>query len=96
MAKEMPITVASREICKICYYVNTVGFVVADDIWSAVVPPEHQRGIVCLNCFTRLADTKMIQWDKGIRLFPVSLKTHLDGCGYGEKGSDLPRGRNYW
>ena len=68
---------ASREICKICYQVNAIGFNVPDDIWRAVVPPHLVNRIVCLNCFTRLADEKLIAWDEHIELFPVSMNSHI-------------------
>lgn len=69
----------TREICKICYQVNRVGFSVPDETWKAVVPESHQSGVVCLECFTRLGDEKMIHWDKNIEFWPVSLASHLEG-----------------
>jgi len=67
----------SREICKLCYHVNAVGFVVPNDTWEVVVPPHVQSAVVCLACFTRLADEKHIEWDRDIEFFPVSLVSHL-------------------
>ena len=62
----------SREICKICYHVNAVGFHVPDRIWEAIIPRKFQRGVVCLSCFTRLGDEKIVAWDDDIQFFPVS------------------------
>ena len=70
--------VATREICKMCYRINPVGFKVLDKIWREVVPPEFQHFVVCLSCFIRLADEMLIPWDDEIRFFPVSLVTHLE------------------
>ncbi len=67
----------SREICKICYKVNRVGFHVPDEIWRAVVPGQFGNSVVCLGCFMDLADEKLIPWDKAIVFHPVSLRTHL-------------------
>lgn len=67
----------SREICKLCYHVNAVGFAVPDEIWALVVPAHVRHLVVCLSCFTRLADEKQVQWDDDIEFFPVSLATHL-------------------
>ena len=67
----------TREICKLCWQINVVGFHVPDDVWTAVVPPEVRERIVCLPCFARLADEKLVPWDRDIALFPVSLATHL-------------------
>jgi len=63
---------ASREICKICFSPNSVGFTVPDDIWEAVISKEYNVNITCLRCFTRLADEKLIEWDKDIKFYPVS------------------------
>ena len=67
----------SREICKICYGVNAVGFSVPDDVWRAVVPQQFQSHVVCLRCFTRLADEKLIAWDDDMEFFPVSMVAHI-------------------
>lgn len=67
----------SREICKLCYRVNAVGFQVPDDVWMAVVPGKAAGLVVCLQCFTQFADEKLIPWDQRIEFFPVSMATHL-------------------
>lgn len=67
----------TREICKICYNVNRVGFSVPDSVWKEVVPSDFRDRVVCLECFTRLADEKMVEWDREIEFWPVSLATHL-------------------
>ena len=67
----------SREICKICYRANRVGFHVPDAVWSRVVPPHLVGRVVCLDCFTSLADEKLIPWDSDISFYPVSLAAHL-------------------
>ncbi len=67
---------SSREICKLCYHVNAVGFKVPDSTWRSVVPGRFWDDIVCLSCFTRLGDEKGVPWDERIEFFPVSLETH--------------------
>ena len=67
----------SREICKICYHIGGVGFMVPDEVWKLVVPPRLRDDVLCLGCFTRLADERLIPWDDHIEFFPVSLWTHL-------------------
>ena len=69
----------SREICKICYRANRVGFHVPDAVWGRVVPPHLVDHVVCLDCFTSLADEKLIDWSKDIEFSPVSLVSHLEG-----------------
>lgn len=71
--------IATREICKICYNVVRVGFNVPDEVWEGVVYKEHLTRVLCIDCFTKLADEKLIEWDTNIEFYPVSLKTHLQG-----------------
>ena len=65
-----------REICALCHEVSRVGFCVPNEIWRAAVHRYYQNAIICLRCFTRLADEKSIIWDKDIKLYPVSWVTH--------------------
>ena len=67
----------AREICKICYHNTAVGFSVPEDVWRAVVPPRLRDRVLCLACFTRLADEKLVRWEPHIEFYPVSLATHL-------------------
>ena len=67
----------SREICRICFRANPVGFTVPDEIWKAAIPPEHLSSVVCMSCFARLADEKLIPWDRDIEFYPVSMYSHL-------------------
>jgi len=67
----------SREICKACFEINRVGFSIPDDIWLVAVPAKLRDSILCLNCFTRFADERLIEWDRNIAFFPVSLATHI-------------------
>lgn len=68
-----------REICKLCWDVSRVGFRVPDDVWEAVVPGQVRNHVVCLSCFTRLADELGVRWDARIEFFPVSYATLCDG-----------------
>jgi len=67
-----------REICSLCNEVSRVGFYVSDEIWQAAMHRHDWNSIVCLRCFTRLADERGVQWDVGddIKFFPVSWITH--------------------
>lgn len=67
----------TREICKLCHQVNRVGFSVPDSIWNEVVPEYVRQSVVCLSCFTRMADETLVYWDRNIEFFPVSLATHI-------------------
>lgn len=67
-----------REICSECGRVSPVGFWVPDRVWSKVMPDDRQHDVMCIMCFARLADQKMVQWDEEIEFFPVSKKTHRE------------------
>jgi len=72
--------IATREICKICYKVNPVGFDVPNIVWHEVIPHQYRQDIICLSCFIHLADEKLISWDRDIKFYPVSLNSHLTEC----------------
>ena len=65
-----------REICSLCHEVSRVGFFVPDKVWELVVHRSQINDILCLRCFTRLADEKSVEWDKNIEFYPVSWVTH--------------------
>jgi len=65
----------SREICKACFRPSSVGFAVPDEVWAAVKPERLPGDVLCLQCFTTLADEQLIPWDRDIQFYPVSLAT---------------------
>lgn len=67
-----------REICTCCGRINHVGFTVPNVIWNEAVPAFFINSILCLQCFATFADESLIEWDKDIEFWPVSLKRHLD------------------
>jgi hypothetical protein len=67
----------TREICKACWRPSPVGFSVPDEVWNAVRHPNLPGNVLCIMCFAALADEQLIQWDKKIEFFPVSLASHL-------------------
>ncbi len=70
-----------REICSRCHEVNRVGFHVPDEIWRAAVHVSEVNSILCLRCFTQLADERGVQWDREVEFFPVSWITLQEGIG---------------
>ena len=66
-----------REICSLCHEVSRVGFGVPDEIWKLAVHISQINNIICLRCFTRLADERGVQWDNDIKFFPVSQISHI-------------------
>lgn len=73
---EGPVT---REVCSECDRLSRVGFHVPNEIWLQAIPVDRQEDIFCVACFTRFADRKYLAWDREIRFFPVSKKTHREG-----------------
>lgn len=78
---DMSVGKPHREICGLCHEISRVGFWVPNKVWAATVHEHFRESIICLRCFTRLADEKQVQWDAGIKFYPVSWITHttLDG-----------------
>ena len=70
-----------REICSLCHEVIRVMFWVSDEIWSLSVHQSQTNSLMCLRCFTRLADERQVQWDKAIKFYPVSQITQGDNNG---------------
>ena len=61
-----------REICSLCHEVSRVGFHVPDEVWKLSVHVSQQNNLICLRCFTRLADERGVRWDDDIKFYPVS------------------------
>lgn len=68
---------ATRECCKACNRISSVGFWVPNDIWLGAVPKHLQNAILCVACFVHHADERLIPWDHDIQFYPVSLRTHF-------------------
>jgi len=69
------IVIPTRERCQICGVYNPVGFYTPDAMWKEVCPPHYQNSIICLLCFTKAGDEKLLPWEEGLELYPVSLIT---------------------
>lgn len=68
-----------RPKCAACAHVLKVDYYVSDEkIWRETVKPYYRNSIICLNCFTRWADEKLLRWCKHIELYPRSLRSQLD------------------
>lgn len=72
-----PERIPHREICGLCHRVSPIGFHVPDEIWQEVVHHSRLQDIHCLTCFIERADEKLIDWDKHITFYPVSLRSQI-------------------
>lgn len=70
--------ITTRERCQMCHRYNPVGFHVPSWLWELAVHPHWQNSIVCLDCFIRGADEKMLRWERQIKLYPMSLAAHIE------------------
>jgi len=61
-----------RQICALCHEVSRVDFDVSNEVWEFAVQKYWQNSIICLQCFTRLADERGVEWDKDIKFYPRS------------------------
>lgn len=73
--------IATRERCQVCHQIRGLGFHVPNEVWAAVVHPSLRDSILCLPCFADRADAKLIPWERGLTIYPVSLHMHLSDLG---------------
>ena len=66
-----------REICALCHEVSRIGYHVPNDVWDTAVHTHWRNDIICLQCFTRVADEKGVEWDREITFHPISWITHV-------------------
>ena len=74
--------IPTRETCAICDSIIVCGFKVPDELWREVLKPFYHNSCVCLNCFARHADEKLLTWEHDIRLYPISRRTNLANTGW--------------
>lgn len=73
----------TREFCQKCGRLSRIGFWVPDAIWRAVTG-RWAEDVLCLPCFAELGDEKFIQWEYGIKFYPVSYVAHHTSRGLGD------------
>lgn len=66
-----------RQICALCHRQVTIDFWVPDKIWFSVVHNHYKNSIHCLNCFIIRADESLIEWDREIKLWPISMARQM-------------------
>jgi len=65
-----------RQFCSICHEVLRIDFFVPDDVWELATHVSQRNNIICLRCFTRMADGRGVEWDRDIKFYPTSWITH--------------------
>ena len=69
-----------RQICSVCQREYSIDFVVPNEIWELATHINQRESLICLDCFTRMADTRFVEWDKDIKFYPISLVSHIKKC----------------
>jgi hypothetical protein len=67
-----PKGITTRPFCQICRQRHSICFWVPDEVYKAAIRPEFRDGYICLECFIKEADEKLIEWAKDIKFYPVS------------------------
>lgn len=78
-------TIPNRQFCDWCHEVCRIDFAVPNEMWDEVMATPNRIGRVCVNCFARRADEKMVRWCDSITLRPMSKRRHFDDVMKGSK-----------
>ncbi len=62
-----------RQICSVCQREYAIDWWVPENIWELATQKHQRNNLICLDCFTRMADTKFVEWEKDIKFYPISL-----------------------
>lgn len=76
-----------RQICDLCDEECRVDFRVPDDVWQRALHVSQWDMLLCLSCFTRLADARFVVWAPSIKLYPCDLVTQIKIALGGDDGS---------
>lgn len=72
-------SIATRPRCGNCGEYVVCDFVADDDVWKRAVPRHLQTGCyLCLTCFARSGDERLVRWEEGLEIIPLSLRSHLE------------------
>lgn len=66
-----------RQICSVCHREYAIDFQVPDEVWELAVHRSQRNDLICLDCFARMADTRFVEWEHGLEIYPTSLVTHI-------------------
>ena len=69
-----------RQICSVCQREYSIDFIVLNNIWKLATHKSQRESLICLDCFTRMADTRFVDWDKDIKFYSTSLISHIKNC----------------
>jgi hypothetical protein len=67
-----------RQICSVCHREYGIDFQVPDHVWELATHRSQRNDLICLDCFARMADTRFVAWEEGLRIYPTSLITHIE------------------
>jgi hypothetical protein len=61
-----------RDFCNVCFQPNAFPFVVPDQLWKACVPTGLQKAELCVMCFAKFGDERLLPWEDFIEFNPIS------------------------
>lgn len=71
-----PQEIPCRQYCAICGNLYAVDYHISNqEIWDEAIHPHYRGSTVCLECFIRRADEKMLPWDHWITFYPRSSRS---------------------
>lgn len=91
-----PERIAHRQFCSMCHGACVVDFAVPTEVWQAAVHRRWWNDKLCLWCFARHADEKLIEWCKDIQLKPRSLAQQHRHLLKGPTAPDGPSTNAVW
>lgn len=66
-----------RQICSVCNREYAIDWRVPSEVWELATHVSQRNSLICLDCFTRMADTRFVQWDKELEIYPTSLVSQI-------------------
>jgi hypothetical protein len=63
--------IPTRQWCDMCGEICRIIFWVPDDVWLECIPRHHWTSRVCIECFMKRADEKLIQWEKDLKIISM-------------------------
>lgn len=74
-------TIPSRSRCTHCREYYAVDFWVTEEVWTKTMRGGTRCDTICLKCFASMADERLVRWEVGLELTPISLITNLERTG---------------
>lgn len=72
-AQPVPLTpIPCRMSCAICGGLHAIDYHVPEHLWNLAIHEYYSNSLVCINCFIRRADEKLLAWDNVIKIIGMT------------------------